>query len=55
MSLTKIELEQKVDHTNRWLAKYPFLEGTPVYRAVLHKRNYYVNELIKLEEHGKTE
>ncbi len=52
MSLTKTEIEQKVDNANRWLTKYPFLEGTPVYREVLHKRNYYVNELIKLEENG---
>jgi hypothetical protein len=52
MKLTKEQLENKIEKVNKWLLRNPHLEGTLPYRGVLHKRNYYVNKLIELEEYG---
>ncbi len=45
---TKTELEEKVKQLNNWLFEND--EFHPEYKGQAHKRNYYVEKLVEMDE-----
>jgi hypothetical protein len=48
----KIELEQKIENLNAWLLN-PANEKLSEFNQKTQERNYYVKQLIELEEYGE--
>ena len=53
MNRTKAELEKKIAELNIWLSDNQTLTYSIEYKQKEHNRNYYVNQLIELEEYGE--
>jgi hypothetical protein len=51
MTVTKEYLERRVISLNKWLQD-PQNDKHDQFRQNVHKRNYYVNKLIELEENN---
>jgi hypothetical protein len=53
MNLTKEQqLKTKILKYNQWLLNNKHIEGTTSYKIKERYRNYYVNQLIELQEYG---
>lgn len=53
MNLTKEQqLNKQIEELNQWLLHNNHLEDTKAYKIKERDRNYYVNQLIELQEYG---
>jgi hypothetical protein len=52
MNLTKEQIERKIKQLNAWLLVHKNAKDNTKYKQKERDRNYYVNQLIELEEYG---